>query len=69
MGYEMTINFGIRLDGMVFCKLLGLRFFFPTSNMETPGCPEEDCMGWYKLKPLHGWGLNYHAFTLTTELY
>lgn len=24
----MTINFGIRLDGMVFCKLLGLRFFF-----------------------------------------
>lgn len=44
MGYETTMNFAVRLDGMVFSKSFNLGFSVSIGNMEIPGCPE-DCMG------------------------
>lgn len=44
VGYKMTMNFGVGLDGIVFSKFFNLRFSYSIGNMETPGYPE-DCVG------------------------
>lgn len=69
VGYEMTTNFEAKLNRMVFCTLLNLRFCFSTGNMETPGCPARGGLHeMIQINTPHGGGPSNCPFSSSTKL-